>query len=137
MVLKRIKLILFLSFISVTFSLKPEEIGISCQQKYKLSGEDIVEMRENRMILKDETNVNQRCFIECLMVESNMFVNGELNQEEVKKGEKELKEFYKSHGKELNLEKFDTSIQECSSKDDEGQCMKSYQMWKCLVSAMV
>ncbi|XP_069696722.1 uncharacterized protein [Periplaneta americana] len=103
-----------------------------CQNTYGITDPTSI-MKEKSMTLKDENNVDGRCFCECLMTEFGILKqDGSLDVNAVMLEAKTMMKYAEKQGIKVDENQLKSSVTECGKKGGDGKCMKSYKMWECL-----
>ncbi|XP_069696717.1 general odorant-binding protein 56a-like [Periplaneta americana] len=114
-----------------------EEIQHRCQEENGITNEMFLEMRKKEMILEDESNESQKCFIDCMLVGLGMIKSGEVDVTTIMNIAQPLLDSLEGQGKEINEEYIKTEIKNCSIQSTEQHCTDGYVTWKCLHDIMV
>ncbi|PSN36145.1 hypothetical protein C0J52_24060 [Blattella germanica] len=110
----------------------PKEYALQCQKDYNIP-DDVFKKIQWNLKATDEQNVNQRCFIECMLKAEGTIKNGELDQDfVVEEAKKDLVQVNLT----LDEPKFRRSVATCAAQDGQGQCTRSNNIWKCLADLL-
>ncbi|KAJ9583697.1 hypothetical protein L9F63_021958 [Diploptera punctata] len=133
----RIILLLALCYFAQGDVEKMEAAEKICQEKYHVTDDIFVKnladgetYEEFDITLKDETNEDHRCYVECLMTEFGFIDNGIVELDAlIALAVLELKK----KDKEVEPSSLKTEVVSCTSNyAEEGQCIISYHAARCL-----
>ncbi|XP_069694833.1 uncharacterized protein [Periplaneta americana] len=107
-----------------------------CKEKYKVDDDIFVKdgpidhpHDAYDVTLKDESNADHRCYVQCLMVEFGYMNDGVVDLDSVINFvEKELKKA----NVDVDAVKLKADVASCTAKAGEGECMVGYHILKCL-----